>query len=106
MALENSKEVECPNPDCDSKLFYPSICVRKISELLTGTGKPAAITQSGPLLCVKCNRPIIDADLGYFTEKGKEEGKEEEGKEEGKEENKEEFTKGEIDEKQVKENSG
>ena len=61
--LDSSTEVECPNPDCDSTLFYPTTSVRKISGLMTGTGKPGIITLSGPLLCVKCQRPLVDGDF-------------------------------------------
>lgn len=66
--LENSKEVKCPNPDCDSKLFFPTIKVNEVSGLITGTGKPGVYTISGPLLCVKCHRELVDADFGYKDE--------------------------------------
>jgi len=65
VVLASSTEMKCPNPTCDSKLFFPTVEVRKISALMTGTGKPGAITRSGPLLCVKCHREILDADFGY-----------------------------------------
>jgi len=70
--LENSTEVKCPNPDCDSTLFFPTISTRKVSGLMTGTGKPGAFTVAGPLLCVKCHRELVDADFGYKEEKPKE----------------------------------
>lgn len=70
--LDTSEEVVCPNPDCNSKLFFPTISVRKVSALMTGTGKPGAITQSGPLLCVKCHRELVDADFGYKNQEDKE----------------------------------
>lgn len=70
--MDSSKEVECPNPDCDSKLFFPTISARKVSALMTGTGKPGAFTVAGPLLCVKCHRELVDADFGHTEEKSEE----------------------------------
>lgn len=66
-AVESSTELTCPNSECDSKLFFPSIRVRKVSSLMTETGKPGAFTLAGPLLCVKCNYELSDTDFGYVA---------------------------------------
>jgi len=67
-SMETSTEIECPNSSCDSKLFLPTIRVRKVSELLTETGKPGVFTTAGPLVCVKCNYELNDSDFGYKTD--------------------------------------
>ncbi|KKL98347.1 hypothetical protein LCGC14_1825350 [marine sediment metagenome] len=67
-AIKSSTELECPDSNCDSKLFFPTIRVRKISALLTETGKPGAFTVAGPLLCAKCRRELEDADFGYTSD--------------------------------------
>ena len=66
-AIKSSTEVGCPNSDCDSKLFLPTIRVRKVSALLTENGKPGAFTLAGPLLCAQCKRELSDADFGYIN---------------------------------------
>ena len=69
--VKSSTEFECPDSNCDSKLFFPTIRVRKVSALLTETGKPGAFTVAGPLLCVKCRRELDDADFGYISDEPK-----------------------------------
>jgi len=66
--LNTSTELECPNPDCDSTLFFPTMKIRKVSALMTGTGQPGMIPQAGPMLCVKCHRELVDTDFGYKKE--------------------------------------
>lgn len=60
-----STEMKCPGVGCDSIYFFPTMQVKRVSPLMTGTGKPGALTKSGPLLCVKCHRELTDADFGY-----------------------------------------
>jgi len=62
---DSSTEFICPNPDCDSNLFFPTMKVRKVSALMTGTGQPGIIPVSGPMLCVKCHRELNDTDFGH-----------------------------------------
>ena len=76
--LDSAKEVKCPNTDCDSDLFFPTTYVKKVSALMTGKGKPGIVTMTGPLLCVKCHRSLMDADFEYTEpEKTEEEQKDE-----------------------------
>jgi len=63
--LDSSTEIECPTINCDSMLFFPTMKIRKVSALMTGTGQPGMIPQAGPMLCVKCHRELVDTDLGY-----------------------------------------
>lgn len=63
--LDNSSELECPSQDCDSTVFFPTMKIRKVSALMTGTGQPGMIPQAGPMLCVKCHRELVDTDFGY-----------------------------------------
>jgi hypothetical protein len=79
-AMESSTEMECPGLSCDSKLFFPTVRVRKISPLLTETGKPGAFTIAGPVLCVKCKRELDNTDFGYTSDESvKEDEKESTG---------------------------
>ena len=66
--LNSSTEFSCPNENCDSTLFFPTMKVRKVSALMTGTGKAGIIPISGPMLCVKCHRELTDTDFGYKKE--------------------------------------
>lgn len=61
--MASSTPMVCPNPDCDSELFAPTTRVRRVSPIMTKTGKPGIVPIQGPIICVKCNRALTDKDF-------------------------------------------
>jgi len=67
--LENSTEVHCP--ECDSRLFIQTISIRKVSALLTGTGKVGIVPLPGQVICLKCHRQLVDTDIDIPNDENK-----------------------------------
>ncbi len=59
LSLSDTTEVSCDSPGCDSNIFVPSVMFRKVSPIITGTGKPA-IVPIEVFTCIKCKSPLND----------------------------------------------
>jgi len=54
LSLSDTTEILCESPGCNSNVFVHSYMIRKVSALLTGTGKPTIIPIE-VFVCVKCH---------------------------------------------------
>ena len=66
--LANSTPIKCPNSECNSEYFMETVKMKKVSALISPTGKTEFLPVRGPMICVECHRPLTDADFGFTNE--------------------------------------